>query len=89
MSAPVPVPDGFYGPGHFQIGSFHRGRVVYDTNGRRMKIESQGNGSTTVRVKGRPVTIRAGMTGSRSFTPSESITVAKTTAVRLTKKVDS
>lgn len=78
---PAPIPDRIYGPGHYRLGSFHRGRVVYDTLGRRLKVLAQRDGSTLVRRAGSPKTIQG-----RTFTPPETITLSTGTAVRLRKE---
>jgi hypothetical protein len=74
-------PEGWYGPGHVYLGTLHRGRVCYDTEGRRMKIVRQGAGSTVVRRAGQPKTIKG-----RTFTPPETLTLAPSTAVRFTRE---
>lgn len=44
-------PDGLYGPGHVYLGSLGRNRVATLTGSRkRVKIVSQNEGSTTVRM---------------------------------------
>ena len=44
-------PDGWYGPGHVYLGSLNRGRVAtLPGSGRKLKVHSQNEGSTTVRV---------------------------------------
>jgi hypothetical protein len=57
MSGPSPYRDplgrtkpgpGIAGPDHVYVGNLHRGRVAIDTLGRRLKIVSQSEGSTTV-----------------------------------------
>ena len=44
-------PDGWYGPGHVYLGSLGRNRVARLTgSGKRVKIVSKNEGSTTVKV---------------------------------------
>lgn len=44
-------PDGWYGPGHVYLGSLCRRRVARLTgSGKRVKVVSQNEGSTTVKV---------------------------------------
>lgn len=44
-------PDGWYGPGYVYIGSLNRNRVAtLPGSGKRVKVVSQNEGSTTVRV---------------------------------------
>jgi len=75
--------DGIAGPGHLYVGNLHRGRVVYATTGERMKVITQSEGSTTVRVTkpGTVFTRRDGSVG-RIRTATEDRTIARGTIVR-------
>ena len=70
-------PDGIEGEGMVYLGSLRRNRVVFDHAGRRMKVIAQNEGSVTVRRAGAPKTIKG-----RTFTPPETITLARATIVR-------
>jgi hypothetical protein len=75
------VPESRYGPGHVYLGSLGRGRVCFDTLGRKLKVLRQSPGSTVVRRAGTPKTIKG-----RTFTPPETITLSAGTAVRFRKE---
>jgi hypothetical protein len=71
------------GPGHLYVGNLHRGRVVEATTGERLKVITQGEGSTTVRVTkpGTALTRRDGSVG-RIHSSTEERTIARGTVVR-------
>jgi len=63
------------------LGSVRPARVFYDHNGKRHKVVSQNNGSTTVVRDG-----RARVIGTREFTPRETITLARSSVVYLKRR---
>lgn len=75
--------DRVAGPGHLYVGNLHRGRVAMSTTGERMKVISQGEGSTTVRITkpGTAFTRKDGSVG-RIRQTTEDLTIARGTVVR-------
>lgn len=70
-------PANIEGEGMVYLGSLHRNRVAFDHMGRKLKVLAQNEGSVTVRRAGAPKTING-----RTFTPPETITLARATIVR-------
>lgn len=92
MSGATPYRDGLgrtepsekiAGPGHLYVGNLARGRVVETTTGERMKVVTQGEGSTTVRITkpGTAFTRRDGSVGQIRQSTDE-LTIARGTIVR-------
>lgn len=75
--------DRIAGPGHVYLGNLHRGRVAITTTGKRVKVVSQNEGSTTVRVSkpGAVFTRQDGSVGKISAS-SDELTIARGTIVR-------
>lgn len=73
----------FAGPGAMYVGNLHRGRVAETTTGQRVKVVSQNEGSTTVRVSrpGATFTRRDGSVGTIGRS-TDDLTIARGTVVR-------
>lgn len=82
MGRTVPS-DRIAGPGCLYVGNLHRGRVALSLSGQRMKVVSQNEGSTTVRIT-KPARTFSRPDGSvaRIRAATDDLTIARGTIVR-------